>query len=327
MIQFVVRSREHRSLLLASTIVLCCSMANVSPGQQPVAAGSEPVTPGLATATRSAADPRNPADFWAPPDVDEKVPSVSPTGTCSLPEVLSGAAKRVKELVDDLQRFRATELVEHRGVNHSGRFLRPVTAKFDYLVFVSAMPDGLLDVEEHRQGYSSADESPDHVTTEGVPNLVFIFYPPYSKNFEMYCEGLGEWHGQPAWQVHFEEKEGGSSPMSVVTIGGRTFAVPLRGRAWILTDSYQVARLQTDIEHSVPKIRLRLEHEDIEYRPVYFHESEVEMWLPSTADLYMDFVGHRFYRRLTFTNFQLFSVTTHQVLGDPRRAQSVPKQK
>jgi hypothetical protein len=92
----------------------------------------------------------------------------------------------------------------------------------------------------------------------------------------------------------------------------------LRGRAWILADSYQVARLETDLEDPVPQIRLRLQHEDIQYAPVHFSQSQVEMWLPSSADLYMDFVGHRFYRRESFTDFQLFSVSTHQVIGSPK---------
>jgi hypothetical protein len=50
---------------------------------------------------------------------------------------------------------------------------------------------------------------------------------------------------------------------------------------------------------------------------VHFNEG-VEIWLPSTCDYYMDFRGHRFYRRHRFTDFQLFSVKVQQTLDDPK---------
>jgi hypothetical protein len=90
----------------------------------------------------------------------------------------------------------------------------------------------------------------------------------------------------------------------------------MRGRAWILADSYQVARLESDLANEIPEIRLRLLHQDIEYRPVHFRQGKGEIWLPSTTEFYMDFRGHRFQRRHRFTDFQLFSVKVEQTLGD-----------
>ena len=49
-----------------------------------------------------------------------------------------------------------------------------------------------------------------------------------------------------------------------------------------------------------------------------FPKSKVEIWLPSSTELYMDFQGHRFYRRHTFTDFNLFSVKIDQQFGDPK---------
>jgi hypothetical protein len=261
---------------------------------------------------------RKGSDVWVPPDVDNEIPAVDPKATCSLDDVLSRAGERVGEFVHNLDRFRATEVIEHQHVDRSGRLHHRETDKFDYLVSITPESDGLFDIEEYRKGYSGFDEFPDHVDTRGVPTLILIFYPPYSKGFDMQCEGLGRWHGQPAWQVHFEEKRDEINHMCSIQIGGRSWLLRLRGRAWILADSYQVARLETDLEDTVPQIRLRLQHEDIQYAPVYFSQSKVEMWLPSTADLYMDFVGHRFYRRETYTDFQLFSVSAHQVIGSPK---------
>jgi hypothetical protein len=55
----------------------------------------------------------------------------------------------------------------------------------------------------------------------------------------------------------------------------------------------------------------------VEYGPVRFPKSKVEIWLPSSTELFMDFQGHRFYRRHTFTDFNLFSVKIDQEISDP----------
>jgi len=153
----------------------------------------------------------------------------------------------------------------------------------------------------------------------GTPSLVLIFHPQHVKDFRMTCEGLGQWHEQPAWQVRFEERTDRHNPISDLVIGGRAFGLRLRGRAWILADSYQIARLESDLADQIPKIRLRLQHEDIEYRPVHFEDGKDELWLPSSTELYMDFRGHRFYRRHRFTDFRLFSVTVQLTFGAPNR--------
>jgi hypothetical protein len=135
----------------------------------------------------------------------------------------------------------------------------------------------------------------------------------------MECEGLGQWEEKPAWQVRFEERTDSTHHMSVFNINGQKFYPRLRGRAWILADSFQVARLETDLEESIPKIRLRLNHESVEYRPVESPMNHLQLWLPSSTELYVDFQGHRFYRKHTFTDFQIFSVNTEYKTGDPKR--------
>ena len=133
--------------------------------------------------------------------------------------------------------------------------------------------------------------------------------------FEMSCEGLGAWHGRPAWQIRFEEL---SNHMNGLVINGKDYHPRLRGRAWILADSYQVGRLETDLVETIPEIHLRLQHEVIEYSPRTFPGTNVVMWLPSSAEFYMDFRGHRFYRRHSYDDFHLFSVKVHQEFGEIR---------
>jgi hypothetical protein len=252
---------------------------------------------------------------WPPMDVDAFVPPVSSNPPCSTAQVLARAGRRIEQLVNNLDRFTATEIVDHRNVDRSGKLHVPEERRFDYLVSLSRRPSGFMNVNEYRRGRTREEEFPDHVATEGTPALVLIFHPKYAPDFSMTCEGLGEWHGQPAWQLRFEERDR-SRAMIVMIIGGRAFNLRIRGRAWILADSYQVARLETDLAETIPPIHLRLDHQSVEYAPVRFPRSKVEIWLPASTELFMDFQGHRFYRRHTFTDFNLFLVKVDQQFGE-----------
>jgi hypothetical protein len=258
------------------------------------------------------------SDLWSPPDTDRVVPEVTLGTTCPLSEVLSGAGRRIEELVHNVDKFTATEVVEHQKVDRSGRLAAPEIRKFNYLVTIGQRSSGSMNVEEFRNGGSALEQFPDHIATVGTPSLVLIFHPHHVKDFRMQCEGLGQWRGQPAWQVRFEERTDRRNSMSAVDIGGSSFSLRLRGRAWILADSYQVARLESDLADEIPRIRLRLQHQDVEYRPVPLPNSKLEIWLPSSTEMYMDFIGRRFYRRHSFTDLKFFSVKVQQTFGDPK---------
>jgi hypothetical protein len=261
---------------------------------------------------------RGTLDPWAPPDVEAlRLPSTE-ASSCSLQDVVSQAGVRVEELVHNLDRFSATEVIQHQPVNRSGKLQRPEIEKFNYVYSMKEAPDGYMISDENRDMSKSPNGFPDQVATLGSPGLVLVFHPNYIKDFLMSCEGLGDYHGQPAWQVRFEELPDRPHRMSMIIMDGKSYNMRLRGIAWILKDSYQVAHLEIDIAETIPKIRLRLDHQIIEFLPVSFPNSDTTIWLPSSAELYMDFRGHRFYRRHTYTNFKLFSVMVQQQFGTLR---------
>lgn len=258
---------------------------------------------------------RSALDSWVPPDVDATQLPISEEASCSLPEVISKAGERVEELVHNLDRFSATEVIQHQKVSRSGKLKRIEVQKFNYVYSMKEAADGYMISEETRDTDKSPNGFPENVATIGSPGLVLVFHPNYIRDFRMTCEGLGDWHGMPAWQIRFEELPDRMHRMSEIIIGAKSYNLRLRGLAWILEDSYQVAHLEFDLAETIPKIHLRLDHQIIEYRPVSFTKSDTTIWLPSSAELYMDFRGHRFYRRHTYTDFKLFSVAVEQHFG------------
>jgi len=72
-------------------------------------------------------------------------------------------------------------------------------------------------------------------------------------------------------------------------IGGKIFPVPLKGRAWITVDNFQIVRMEAGMVKPMPEIRLLSEHQAVEYGPVPFPKKAVTLWQPKDVEIYFDF--------------------------------------
>jgi len=254
---------------------------------------------------------------WAPPDVDETVPSVRSDMPCPLPKVLQEVSRRVEELADNLQRFSAREQIEHMEVARKGH-LRIVTKRtFNYVAQIN-QEAGAPSVEEYRDG-PSPEVSPDtEVYDTGTAAFALIFHPRYIDDYAITCEGLAESGAAPAWQLHFAQRTDRPNHFHVLRQDNKYYHLGLKGRAWIAADTYEVLRLETDLLEPVKTVRLEREHTAIEYGPVDFRKGSVRLWLPQLADLYIEYHGHRYQRRHKFSDFQLFLVESAQVVKSPK---------
>jgi hypothetical protein len=262
-------------------------------------------------------DTRAVPEVWLPLDSNLAGSEITSGAACPLSQVLSNAGKRVEELIQNVEKFTATEVVEHHRVDRSGHFKSAEMRKFNYVVSMAKTRSGWINVQEYRTGGPDS-EFPDHIATIGTPALILIFHPNHVNDFTMVCEGLSQWQGHPAWRLRYEERRDRRNSMMEVELPNSYFRLRLRGRAWILADSYQVVHLESDVADQVPKIRLRLQHQDVDYGPVRSPETKREVWLPARTEMYMDFLGRRFYRRHDFTDIKFFSVRVEQTISDPK---------
>lgn len=251
-------------------------------------------------------------------DVDDAVPPVVPGVGCALPVVLQSASDRARELASILPQFTATERVEHREADKVGKWRAPQIVTFKYLAELQEIRPGMLKMEETRDSATSPLVFRARWADFGLPAIALVFHPYFVDEYNMSCEGLGEWEGRPAWQVHFQQRPDRAARLRAYTVRNRSFPVRLKGRAWIAADSYQVLHIETDLLEPVPEIRLVKEHLVIDYDPVRFQEKDVELWLPNIADVYMNYQGRVFHRRHSFTDFLLFSVDVSQKISEPK---------
>jgi len=156
------------------------------------------------------------------------------------------------------------------------------------------------------------DDYPEHIASSGFAALALVFHPHMRDNFDISCEGLGDWHGQSTWLMHFSQRDDRPNRMQSYKIGDQIHGVKLKGRAWITSDKFQIVRIEAEMVNPMPEIQLLSEHQIVEYGPVPFEKKNTSLWLPKTAEIYMDFRRHRFYRRHSFDHYMLFSVDSNE---------------
>lgn len=265
-------------------------------------------------------------DNWAPPDIDQAIPTVHGDAPCSLVTVLEETSRRALELSDNLQKFSAKERIEHREVGKNGKVRSPMTGDFNYIAEVHQVEAGTTYIEEYRSGVGGAPESMSPMVDTGTAAFALIFHPRHIDEFAMTCEGLADAGGRPAWLVRFAQRADRRNDFHAYRVKGQLYRASLKGRAWVAADNYEVVRLEADLMEPIPAIELQREHLVIEYAPVEFQRRDLRLWLPESATLYIDFHGRRYERRHRFSDFQLFSVDTVEKIKEPALAKDGPSQ-
>lgn len=254
---------------------------------------------------------------WQPPGIDQVKPSVA-AGVACPQTVLSMAGARVKELGTDVSRIAAIEHLLHEQLDEIGNPITRETRDFNYVASISEPSPGFFGVEEYRAEHLGLADFPDQIASSGFAGLAFVFHPSLSDDFEMTCEGLGDLRGQAAWLVRFQQREDRPARIHDYRVGGDLYALKLKGRAWITADKFQIVRIESELLNSVPKIQLASEHQVVEYGPVPFGKKDLELWLPKSAEIYLDFRRHRYYRKHSFDHYMLFSVDSDEKHKAPK---------
>lgn len=298
-----------------------------SPSDSITAGGKQPsgLDPSRALAvlpTAAELDPTTESN-WAPPDVDEEKLDVDSTEPCQLDRVIKGAGERMQELVANVNRFTASESLEHIQLSPMGVEVSRESRKYRYVAEMRPIGSSDLEVQEYRADAAAQRGFPDGVATTGLSSLAMIFHPNLAERYEFRCEGRSSWSGKKTWVVHFQQRSGRSSGMLTYKVSGRSVTVSLRGLAWIDVESMQIFAMESDIMNPIPEIRLKRDHQLIQYGPVNFNKNGTELWLPKSVDWYGSIEGKRFHQRHTFSQFLLFSVDDNQKINTPTVASGV----
>jgi tetratricopeptide (TPR) repeat protein len=250
------------------------------------------------------ADNESAGNAGMPTDVDAQKPFVAAGVQCPA-NILDGTANPTLELVDSVARFSAIEHMVHEKLSPRGVPSNRETRQYNYVASISEPAPDILMIEEFRDAGDL--NMPDKIITTGLPVLAIAFHPHFRDDFEMHCEGLGDWEGQAAWLVHLRQLDDRPPRLRAYVVNGNNYPVRLKGRAWVRADNFQIVHLETDLVRPIPEIRLFTEHTSVSYGPVQFKRSGTDLWLPKSAELYVHFAKQRFHRSENFDHFMLFA--------------------
>jgi len=254
---------------------------------------------------------------WQPPGIDDIKPVTAPSVACPTNHVIEESGKRVNELVEDIEHFAAVEDLFHQSLDAYGIPVRTETRKYNYVASISEPEPGFLAINEYRAEKLTPEGYPDHIASSGFAAMALVFHPHMRDNFEIVCEGLGDWHGEATWLVHFRQREDRPNHMQSYRIGNNIYPVALKGRAWITADKFQIVRIEAELLKPMPEIQLLSEHQVVDYGAVPFAKKNTALWLPKNVEIYLDFRKHRYFRRHSFDHYMLYSVDTEEKRKEP----------
>jgi hypothetical protein len=77
-----------------------------------------------------------------------------------------------------------------------------------------------------------------------------------------------------------------------------------------------------ELAKPIPAVGLTEQLVIIDYASVAFHSRKQQLWLPQSAEMYMERRSQRFYRIHTFSDFKIYTVDTDQSIHAPKESYS-----
>lgn len=260
---------------------------------------------------------------WAPPDVDSKEYYVTSDTSCNSNDVITRAMRRMKVQMANLEKFTAMEHIEHQEIDKHG-LPGPIKARqFSYIVFVHPYEEDSVFLEESRDGGAGPTSFPTSLATIGLNSLgLSVLQPANRAGFLYQCQGVATVRGQAAWQVRFEEKKDANLGVRRWQRQGTIYNVPIKGRVWLSTTTFDILRVETDLREPMPNLELKRDHLQVEYGPINFNGGKAQLWLPWDAEMYMELHGNRYHHKHYLTDYLLFDVDASAKIKPPKGAPS-----
>ncbi|HET6930438.1 MAG TPA: tetratricopeptide repeat protein [Candidatus Acidoferrum sp.] len=256
---------------------------------------------------------------WAPLDIDSREFPLAQNASCNAEEILPHAQHRLNLQLKNFEKFTATEHIDHQEIDRLGRPGPVKSRDFSYIVFVHSYAGDSFFLEEDRYSTGKDNSFPTSLATTGLNNLgVSILQPATRGEFVYQCEGVAAIRGKAAWQIRFQEKKESAGSIRDWRHDGKLYPVPIKGRIWLASASFDVLRIETDLLQPVQTLGLTRDHLLVDYGPVNFSAANTTLWLPWSAEMHMELHGHRYHHKHYLTDYMLFEVDTSHKIGKPK---------
>ena len=227
----------------------------------------------------------------------------------SLSTILERAAGFTSKFLYEFSSVKCSELVTQAKLGKTGKPEYVEEAAFDYLL-LAQVNSGELTLTESRLSSKAAKHTRNLplLVTNGFSTLLLVFHPSYQAGFE-FTELPDEVSpGERLTRIHFRHIHGMRST-AVLVLRGREYPLDMQGTAWIHPETGMVARISAELEGSMEDVGLKALKCEVEYAPVEFHDTHVELWLPMSAEIEVETPRQHWRNLHRFTSYQKFSTS------------------
>jgi len=212
----------------------------------------------------------------SPQDLIKAMPEIKGIRMASDQDELKVVLKKVGEGVESFfENFPNTvslERVHQELLGKNGKVASSLDQDFQYLLL--AQPDKWgVGIEEHRataQGKSRALGGLDKglMLTAGFASISLFFHPAYQNGASFRYLGRQSLDGKDLYVIAFaQDPQTAQRTERFKTDEGST-SILIQGLAWIDPTTFQIVRLRTDLLAPQPKVRLRRQTTEIQYKEV-----------------------------------------------------------
>jgi hypothetical protein len=254
---------------------------------------------------------------WNPPNSEAPLAYLAADEPCPGPEVVSRAGLRAAEIVDNLAKFDAVETTKRAVLDDAGFTLAGTEGSFDYTVEFLKSP-GSFKINEARTPLPNSPSKSDSVQDSGLAAMVILLHPSFQSDFEFHCEGKVDWEGRESWVIHFAQLESKPSRILSLRTDHGVYRIPLKGRVWVTADAYQTQHIETNLAHPVQGLPMVVNAVSADYAPVHFKSTNRDLWLPQRVETYVHLSKQRNVTAHAYSQFQLFSVDSTNVISPPK---------
>ena len=154
--------------------------------------------------------------------------------------------------------------------------------------------------------------------TAGFASASLLFHPTYQSKAAFRYLGRQKVDGRDTYVIAFAQQPGKARFTGGFKSGGISMPTFSQGLVWVDSESYEIARLRTDLLMPLSEVNLERETTEIAFGEVHFKGMAEGFWLPQQVTVTVDWNGKHLRNEHRYSDFKLFKVEATEKPGTPK---------
>jgi VWFA-related protein len=227
--------------------------------------------------------------------------------------LMNNVGEIVRKFISEVPDTISDEIVQQERLSEKGQAKATRERSYQYLVLVHAANDAhTTSTKEYRTGQDGKEAGEDYVGsgffgTEGFAVAIpMIFDPRLQPGTDFRLLGTQSVAGHETQVVAFAQRPKESSLVHHYRSRYGSIAFLIQGIAWVDIHSYQIVQARTGLLKPLDQVRLKEMTTSIQLAETKVQGSPNTFWLPQKVNVFVNYDGHAYRDRHTYSNFRLF---------------------